>query len=87
MKKKGLTQVPLKISVHLRYLNQDKDVRGKELLKMYSKLSKATIYRHAKKPLGDKTVDKRKHIHGRTRKISPRDKRLILRKIHMLREQ
>ena len=87
MKKKTLMQVPLEVSVHLRYLFQDKGIRGKELLKMYPKLSKATIYRHAKKPLADKTVDKRKHNHGRPRKISPRDKRLILRQIRILREQ
>ena len=87
MKKKTLMQVPLEVSVHLRYLFQDKGIRGKELLKMYLSLSKATIYRHAKKPLADKTVDKRKQNHGRQRKISPRDKRLILRQIRILREQ
>ena len=85
MKKKTLMQVPLEVSVHLRYFFQEKGIGGKELLKMYPKLSKAKIYRHAKKPLADKTVDKRKHNHGRPRKISPQDKRLILRQIHMLR--
>ena len=69
MKKKVLTQVTLEVSVHLRYLYHDKGMRGKELLKMYPKLSKATIYRHAKKPVADKTVDNRKHIHGRPKKI------------------
>ena len=77
----------MEVSVHLRYLFQDKSIRGKELLKLYPKLSKATIYWHAKKPLADKTVDKRKHNHGRPRKISPQDKCLILRQIHILREQ
>ena len=38
MKKKTLTQVPLEVSVHLRYLYQDKGVSGKKLLKMYPKL-------------------------------------------------
>ena len=42
------TLFPLEVSVHLRYLYQDKGIRDKELLKMYPKLSKATIYRHAK---------------------------------------
>ena len=51
---------------------------------MYPKLSKATIYRHAKKPVADKAVDKRKHNHGRPRKNSPRDKRLILRQVPIL---
>ena len=71
MKKKTLKQVPLEVSVHLRYLFQDKGIKWKELLKIYPKLSKATIYREAKKPLADKTVDKRNHNHGRPRKISP----------------
>ena len=53
---------------------------------MYPKLSKATIYCDATKPVVD-TIDKRKHNHGRPRKISPRDKHLILRQISILREQ
>ena len=40
-KKKALTQVPLEVSVNLRYLYKDKGIRGKELLKMYPELSKA----------------------------------------------
>ena len=87
MKKKTLKQVPLEVSVHLWYLHQDKGIKGKELLNMYPKLSKATIYQHAKKPVAEKTVDKRKHNHGRPRKISPQDKRLILHQMLILREQ
>ena len=62
MKKKVLTQVALEVSVHLRCLYQDKGMRGKERLKMFPKLSKTTIYRPAKKPVANKTVDNRKHI-------------------------
>ena len=74
----------MEVSVHLRHLYQYKGIRGRELLKVYPKLSKATIYRHAKKPVADKAVDKRKHNHGRPRKNSPRDKRLILRQVPIL---
>ena len=35
----------------------------------------------------DKTIDKRKHNHGRPKKISPRDKRLIFCQIPILREE
>ena len=87
MKKKTLTQVPLEVLVHLRYLYQDESFRGKELLKIYSKISKATIYQHAKKPVADKSAGKRKHNHGRPRKISPWDKRLILCQIPILWQQ
>ena len=87
MKKKTVTQVLLEVSAHLRHLYQAKSIRGKELLKMYSKLLRATIYRHAKKSVADKTVDNRKHNIDRPRKLSPREKRLILRQITILREQ
>ena len=53
---------------------------------LYPKLSKATIYCYVTKAVAD-TVDKGKHNHGRPRKISPRDKHLILRQISILREQ
>ena len=78
MKKETLTQVSLEVSVYLRYLYQEKDIRGKELLKIYTALSKATIYWHAKKHVADKTVDERNLNHGRPTKISPRDELLIL---------
>ena len=78
MKRKPLTAVPLEVSVHLRYLDQEKGIRGRELLKMYPNLSKGIIYQRAKKPVADKTVDKRKHNHGRPKKISQREKCLIL---------
>ena len=78
MKKKTLTQVSLELSVYVRYLYQEKDIRGKELLEIYTTLSKATIYWHGKKHVADKTVDKRNLNHGRPTKISPRDKLLIL---------
>ena len=87
MKKKTLTQVLLEVSVHLRYLYQDKGIRGKKLSKMYPKLLKATIYCHAKKPAADKTVDNRKHNHVKPRKVSPQGKHLILRQIPILRVQ
>ena len=70
MKKKTIIQVKLEVSVHLTSLYQGKGIRVKELLNMYPKLSKASIYRHAKKPVADKSVDKRKHNHGRPREIS-----------------
>ena len=48
------------MSIHLRYLYQDKALKGKELLKRYPVYSKATIYRHASKPI--KTKDNGAHI-------------------------
>ena len=59
-------------------------MRRKELLEMYPKLSKAVIYRQTKKPVSDKTIDNRKHNHGRPRKIAPLKKYLILPQIFIL---
>ena len=67
-------------SNYMRYLFQDKGLRGNELLKRFPKYSKAKIYRHAKRPM-DKvtTFDKRKHNKGRPRKLSIREERSIMR--------
>ena len=70
----------------MKYLFQDKGLRGNELLKRFPKYSKATIYRHAKRPI-DKvtTFDKRKHNKERPRKLSIRDERRIMRQLRICR--
>ena len=77
---KSKAYVPEETSICMRYLFQDKGLRGNELLKRFPKYSKATIYRHAKRPI-DKvaTFDKRKHNKGRPRKLSIREERRHLR--------
>ena len=47
---------------------------------------RASIYRHAKKPIGSSVVDKRKQNPGRPPKLSERDKRSILRQVEVLRD-
>ena len=81
-------KVPLQVSVHLRYLYHDKGLRGKELLKVYPKLSKATIYRHARKSIDDKILpDKRHQNTGRPSVLSKRDRRAIIRQVPILRKE
>ncbi len=71
---KSKAYFPKETSIYMRYLFQDKGLRGNELLKRFPKYSKATIYRHAKLPINDvATFDKRKHNKGRPRKLSIRD--------------
>ena len=71
---KSKAYVPKETSIYMRYLFQDKGLRGNELLKRFPKYSKATIYRHAKLPINDvATFDKGKHGKGRPRKLSIRD--------------
>ena len=70
----------------MRYLFQDKGLRGNELLKRFPKYSKATIYRHAKGPIDEVTTfDKRKHNKGRPRKLSIREERNIIRHLRICR--
>ena len=42
---KSKAYVPKETSIYMRYLFQDKGLRGNELLKRFPKYSKATIYR------------------------------------------
>ena len=83
---KSKAYVPKETSIYMRYLFQDKGLRGNELLKRFPKYSKATIYRHAKLPINDvATFDKRKHNKGRPRKLSIRDERNIIRHLRLCR--
>ena len=64
-----LTKIPLHVSFRLRYLFQDKGVRGKELLKLYPEYSRASLYRHAVKSIDSiQVVDKRKFNKGKPKK-------------------
>jgi len=85
--KKGTNKVPVDISVHLKYLYQDKGIKGAELLKKYPQFSKATIYRHAKAPIGQtKPKLNQQRRRGRPAKLSGREKRMIIRQIPKLRQ-
>ena len=90
MKTNKTQYVPLAVSIHLRYLYQDKGVRGKALLKRYPMYSKATIYRHATKEIYKSNQSKRAQTtikqRGRPSKLTDREKRSILRKIPVLRD-
>ena len=82
-----LKKIPLHVSIHLRYLYQDRGVRGKQLLQKYPMYSRTSIYRHAKKPITAEPVDDNRHRNkGRPSKVSARDKRAIFKEIPRLRE-
>ena len=85
-KAKKYLKVPVDVSVHVRYLYQDLGVNGKELLKRYPQYSRASIYRHAKKRIGDVTQDQRRNNCGRPKLLSSRDERRILNQIPKLRK-
>ena len=83
-----LTKIPPHMSLRLRYLFQDKSVRGKELLKLYSEYSRTSLYQHAVKSIDSTQVaDKGNFIKGRPEKLSLKEERIILQEICKLREE
>ena len=74
-----LTKIPLHVSFRLRHLFQDKRDRDKELLKLYIEYSRTSLYRHDVKSIDlTQVVDKRKFNKDRPKKVSLREKRIIL---------
>ncbi|CAB4035379.1 Hypothetical predicted protein [Paramuricea clavata] len=83
---KSRKPVPVKTSLYMRYLFQEKGVRGSQLLQAFPKYSKATVYRHVKLPIDDcERHDKRKYNKGRPRKLTVREERNLVRELRKLR--
>ena len=82
----GKNAVTVQHSVEMATLYQTGGVTGARLLNMFPQYSKATIYRHAKKPLNRTNQDARKQNKGRLAMLTSRDRRQILRCIPKLRE-
>lgn len=77
--------VPNNISIYMRYLHQEKHLTGDKILERFPQYSRATIFRHIKKPVNEKVFDKRVNNPGRPRKLSVRDERCIVRAVLRLR--
>ena len=74
---KSNNKMPLEVSIHLRYLHQDKGVKISQLLKdkkWHKKHSKSSIYRHAKMAIGEIKEDGRHFNEGRPCLLTARDK-------------
>ena len=83
-----LTMIPPHVSFRLRYLFQDKGVRGKELFKLYPEYSRTSLYYHGTKSIDStQAVDKRKFNKGRPEKILLRQERIYFGEIWKLREE
>lgn len=81
------SKIPPDISIYLRYLYQDKGVKGKELINRFPQYKRSTIYRHAKLPIGVAAEDKRHRNKGRPQVLDERDKRCIIRELPRLRQE
>ena len=71
-------------AAEIKVLFQVHHIRGKKLLEKFPHLSRASIYKHAKKPLGSNFEDRRKRNRGRPAKITPLLTRRIKREVEML---
>ena len=78
-------KIPRDVSVYLRYLHQHGGLKGKELTDRFPDYSTRSIHRHARLPIGEEPVDKRKQNKGRPRKLTERDIRHVEASIHHLR--
>jgi len=86
--KNSTTAIPLQHSVEMRMAWQVGGLRGKALREKFPQYSRATVYKHAKKPIGEECrVDGRRSNRGRPRKLSERDCRRLNRTIGELRER
>lgn len=79
-------KIPDKVSIHLRYLSQDKGLILPELVKRYPNYSRTSIYRHSRLPIEEDKVDSRHSNKGRPRKLSERDVRKLISSLHKLRK-
>ena len=84
--KKKYKKIPIDVSVHLRYLQQDKGETLPELVKRYPEYSRTTIFRHSRLRIGDNKIDKRHENKGRPSKLSERDKRKLVSSLTNLRQ-
>ena len=81
------TKIPSDVSIFLRYIHQEGGVAYSELVRRYPQYAPRSIYRHAKKSVGETIHDKRRENRGRPRKLTSRDERSIIRTIHKLRNE
>lgn len=84
-KKKQQTYVTIRDSADMAALHQRSNVPVKTLCTMFPMYSQRSIYRHAKRKLGQTIEDKRKHNPGRPTKLTAHDRRAILRAVKNLR--
>ena len=80
------TAISLELSMYLRYLHQEQKIPIRDLVERYKDVSRATIYRHAKKTVLPIKKTKSTHGPGRKKLLSARDSRAVLRSVKKLRE-
>ena len=79
-------KVTIEHSSQMRAVHQLANVKGRALLAMFPQYKRATVFKHAKKPInGEPVFDKRTNNKGRPRKLTHRDERTVVRELLSLR--
>ena len=84
--KNKLKRVTMVESLYMIFLYFEKGVTGSELMKRIPGYSRATIFRHVKRPVNT-PFNKRKLKKERPKKLSLRDERSIVRQISRMRSK
>ena len=71
-------------SAEIKILYQLHNIRGNALIQRFPNISRANIYKHARKPIGTVFKDGRKENQGRPRKVSEGLSRRIIREVNTL---
>ena len=79
-------KIPTEVSIHIRYLHQDKGESLKDLIVRYPEYSQTSLHRHSKKPIGQTFKDLRNENKGRPRLLTDRDNRKIVQSVKELRD-
>ena len=74
-------KVDPRTSAEIKILYQRHNVRGRDLVRYFPRMSRANIYKHARRPLGTEYSDKRKGNPRRPRTITGKLARLIMRQV------
>ena len=85
-KNKNKIRVTMEEFLYMKFLYVEKGVPVVELMKRFQGYSRATIFRHVKRPV-NRLSDKRKLNKGRPKILSLRDERNIVRQISRLRSK
>ena len=67
---KKYKRVSANVAAEIKVMYQIHKIRGNELLKHFPGVSKANVYKHARRPIGSDFIDKRKKNLGRPQKTS-----------------
>lgn len=78
------SKVSIADSLYMRFLYVELKMPVSRIMKKFPKYSRATVFRHVKRPL-NRPHDKRKLNPGRPRRLTPRDERNLIRHIKRMR--